>query len=46
MHATQGKCYSIGEYAQFLASAGFTGIDYRTTAADRGRMVARKPGAP
>jgi predicted O-methyltransferase YrrM len=46
MHATQGKCYSIGEYAEFLTSAGFADIDYRPTAADRGRMIARKRGVP
>ena len=44
MHATQGKCYSIGEYGEFLTSAGFVDPEYRPTAADRGRMVARKPG--
>lgn len=43
LHATEGKCYSVGEYHELLAAAGFEVGDCRTTAADRGRMLARKP---
>ncbi|MEX2207916.1 MAG: methyltransferase [Myxococcota bacterium] len=43
MYLTQGKCYSTREYADFLADAGFVGIEYRPTVADRGRMIARRP---
>lgn len=45
MHSTQGRCYSVPECEQMLTAAGFTDIDYQPTAADRGRMIARKPGA-
>ncbi|MFZ4767306.1 MAG: methyltransferase, partial [Roseimicrobium sp.] len=40
MHSTQGKCYSIGEYAELLREAGFEPDAYADTAADRGFMVA------
>ncbi len=40
MHSTQGKCYSIAEYAALLQDAGFQAGDYRDTAADRGFMIA------
>ncbi len=40
MHSTQGKCYSITEYAALLKDAGFQPGDYRDTAADRGFMIA------
>ena len=37
---------TLGEYEEFLTAAGFTGIEYSPTVADRGRMVACKPGVP
>lgn len=40
MHSTQGKCYSVGEYARFLDEAGFEPGHYDDTAADRGFMTA------
>lgn len=40
MHSTQGKCYSVREYAKLLAQAGFEPGAYADTAADRGFMVA------
>jgi predicted O-methyltransferase YrrM len=43
MHSTQGKCYSTAEYESYLAAAGFVDVTYASTAADRGRMLARKP---
>jgi predicted O-methyltransferase YrrM len=43
MHSTQGKCYSVGEYAEMLSEAGFEPGPYADTAADRGFMVAAKP---
>lgn len=46
MHSTQGRCYSIGEYQAQLLAAGFAGVEYAPTVADRGRMLAYKPGAP
>ena len=42
MHSTQGKCYSVGEYAELLREAGFEPGAYADTAADRGFMVAVK----
>jgi len=44
MHSTQGKCYSIREYESYLEAAGFAAIAYAPTRADRGRMLAHKPG--
>lgn len=44
LHSTQGKCHSIGEYKTYLAAAGFGAVTYEPTAADRGRMLAHKPG--
>lgn len=43
MHSTQGKCYSVGEYAELLREAGFEPGVYSDTAADRGFMVAVRP---
>jgi hypothetical protein len=40
MHSTQGKCYSVGEYAELLGEAGFEPGTHEETAADRGFMVA------
>ena len=42
MHSTQGKCYSIAEYASLLRDCGFEPGVYHETAADRGFMTARK----
>ena len=43
MHSTQGKCYATSEYEELLVQAGFVDVSYLDTAADRGRMIARKP---
>ncbi|MBN8417428.1 MAG: methyltransferase [Verrucomicrobia bacterium] len=40
MHATQGKCYSTGEYAEMLDEAGFTPGEYHDTIIARGFMTA------
>lgn len=45
MHSTRGRCYSVRECEGFLDACGFVEFDYRPTAADRGRMTARKPVA-
>lgn len=45
MHSTQGKCYATSEYDTLLTGAGFEQIRFTETAADRGVMTARKPGA-
>jgi len=42
MHSTQGKCYAVSEYAEYLFDAGFEPGPYRDTAADRGFMTALK----
>lgn len=42
MHSTQGKCYSVQEYADLCSEAGFKPGAYQDTAADRGFMVATK----
>ena len=42
MHSTQGKCYSIAEYASLLRECGFEPGVYHETAADRGFMTAGK----
>jgi predicted O-methyltransferase YrrM len=42
MHSTQGKCYSVGEYASMLQQAGFEPGGYRDTVVDRGFMTAVK----
>jgi hypothetical protein len=44
MHSTQGKCYATSEYDVLLAEAGFDGMRYQATAADRGVMTARRLG--
>lgn len=43
MHATEGKCYSLGELRTLLAETGFTGITHIPTAADRSLVTAVKP---
>jgi 3-hydroxy-5-methyl-1-naphthoate 3-O-methyltransferase len=40
MHSTQGKCYSVREYAEMLSDVGFEPGAYRDTAADRGFLTA------
>jgi len=43
MHATEGKCYSLGEYQSVLGRAGFTNFHFQNTAADRSILTAQKP---
>src|SRR5207245_2465516 len=43
MHATPGKCYSIGEYYSALRQAGFGDFVFKNTAADRSIITAHKP---
>lgn len=40
MHSTQGKCYSVQEYADLLSEAGFQPGAYCDTAVGRGFMTA------
>jgi predicted O-methyltransferase YrrM len=42
MHSTQGKCYSVAEYAALLDEAGFEPGSYQDTAVARGFMTATK----
>ena len=42
MTITEGKCYSEKEMADYLTGAGFSGVEYFPTAADRSVIVARK----
>jgi SAM-dependent methyltransferase len=42
MHSTEGKCYSLGEMRSCLAEAGFTGLTFVETAADRSIITARR----
>lgn len=44
-HATQGRCYSVGELRTWLTAAGFTDITHHDTVASRGLMTARKPAS-
>jgi 3-hydroxy-5-methyl-1-naphthoate 3-O-methyltransferase len=44
MTITEGKCYSEKEMAEYLHAAGFSGINYFPTAADRSVITARKGG--
>ncbi len=43
MHSTEGKCYSLSEMRSYLAEAGFTGMRFEETAADRSIITARRP---
>jgi predicted O-methyltransferase YrrM len=43
MHATPGKCYSVGEYYAALEQAGFQNFSFTNTPADRSIIVAEKP---
>jgi acetylserotonin N-methyltransferase len=40
MHSTQGKCYSVTEYAELLRESGFQPGPYHDTVAARGFMTA------
>jgi 3-hydroxy-5-methyl-1-naphthoate 3-O-methyltransferase len=40
MHSTQGKCYSVAEYAELLRETGFEPGPYHDTVAARGFMTA------
>lgn len=42
-HATQGRCYGVGEMRAWLGEAGFTDFAHQDTAAARGLITARKP---
>ena len=42
MTITEGKCYSEVEMADYLARAGFSGVTYFPTAADRSVIIAHK----
>ena len=44
MHATPGKCWSVGELADRLGDVGFETPSHRPTAGDRSIVIARKPG--
>jgi SAM-dependent methyltransferase len=43
MHATEGKCYSLGETFTMLHATGFCRSEFQATAADRGIVTAFKP---
>jgi SAM-dependent methyltransferase len=43
MHSTEGKCYSLAEMRGYLTEAGFAGLQFTETAADRGIVTVRKP---
>jgi hypothetical protein len=43
MHSTPGKCWSVGELTDMAQHVGLTDVEHRTTAADRGVLLARKP---
>ena len=43
MHATPGKCWSVGELGAMLESCGFGDVSNRDTAGDRSVVIARKP---
>ena len=43
MSVTEGKCYSLGEMQTLLTEAGFRGVLFAETAADRSVITATKP---
>ena len=43
MHATEGRCYGVGEMFERTAAAGFRGQGFIETAGDRSLVTARKP---
>jgi hypothetical protein len=44
MLSTKGKCYSVGEMAELLKQAGFTGVRVKPAAAYRSVIIAQKSG--
>jgi len=42
MHATEGRCYSISELRPLLHDAGFTGVSFVDTTADRSAITATR----
>jgi len=44
MHATPGKCWSVGELREMLHDCGFVEVACRATSGDRSVVLARKPG--
>lgn len=42
MNITQGKCYSVSEYAEMLRETGFESGPYQSTTGDRGFLTARR----
>ena len=44
MHATPGKCWSVGELEEMLIDCGFDDVSSRQTAGDRSVVLAHKPG--
>ena len=42
MHATPGKCWSVGELDDLLVECGFAEVTWRDTAGDRSVVLARK----
>jgi predicted O-methyltransferase YrrM len=42
MHSTQGKCYSVSEYAALLRDVGVVPGDFAATAADRGVLIGHR----
>jgi hypothetical protein len=43
MHATQGRCYGVGELETWLTEAGFTDCTELPGGAARGGLIATKP---
>jgi SAM-dependent methyltransferase len=43
MHATEGKCYALGELRQYFQEIGFVDWSFAPTAADRSVVTALKP---
>jgi SAM-dependent methyltransferase len=43
MHATEGRCYGLGEIKQYLLQAGFSNITFASTVAARSLITAQKP---
>ena len=42
MHSTEGRCYSRVEIGEYLSEAGFSGMNFQETAADRSIITASK----
>jgi SAM-dependent methyltransferase len=45
MHSSEGKCYALSEMRAHLAAAGFDGLQFIPTVADRSLVISRKPCA-